>query len=96
MIDFNAIQWIQQKNEVRRSDFYRSEAKSKTDFIPSRRLEDIHGNDNQFLQEIEPEDTTTDSSEDYLSHDTESVDRLALDGETRDPIDSSTIDAYNY
>lgn len=40
--------------------------------------------------------TTTEANEDYLAHDTESVDRLALDGETRDPIISSTINSYSY
>lgn len=39
-------------------------------------------------------DITTESNEEYFSHDTESVDRLALDGETRSPI--SDLDVYNY
>lgn len=40
--------------------------------------------------------TTTEASEDYLAHDTESVDRLALDGETSDPINSSTFNSYSF
>lgn len=48
----------------------------------------------QFRQEDVFQETTTDANDDYLSHDTESVDRLALDGET-EPINSSTIE-YNY
>lgn len=62
--------------------------------MPSRR-DNYRTIDSQYLQEDEP-DATTEDSEDYLSHDTESVDRLALDGETREPISSSTIDTYNY
>lgn len=81
---------------MRRSDFFRPESKhnffaSKPDYLRNK----------QYLSFIEEdqdanEHTTTDSSEDYLSPDTESVDRLALDGETRDPINSSTIDSYNF
>lgn len=77
---------------MRRSDFFQTPI--KTEFIPSR-LDNYRANDSQYLQEDEL-DTTTETSEDYLSHDIESVDRLALDGETREPISSSTIDTYNY
>lgn len=71
-----------------------------TEFIPSRRVDliprrdDFFRTDNQYIEDDDQE-TTTDINEDYLSHDTESVDRLALDGETRDPINNSTIE-YNY
>lgn len=51
----------------------------------------------QYTMDDDELNTTTDSgSDDYLAHDIESVDRLALDGETREPLNSSTIDAYNY
>lgn len=36
-------------------------------------------------------EVTTDGSEEYFMHDTESVDRLAMDGETSDPLNSSTL-----
>lgn len=97
---------FRQKNEVRRSDFFRPESKhdffaSKTDY--SRNNQYLSYNDQD--EDGDDDNTTTDSGEDYLAHDTESVDRLALDGETRDPRDpreprgpihSSTIDSYNF
>lgn len=97
-----------QKNEVRRSDlfraenrhdFFRYEPEVKTNFVQSKSdyarpnqylISNMDDNDNISLT------TTTEASEDYLSHDTESVDRLALDGETRDPIYSSTINSYRF
>lgn len=90
----NHICFYSQKNEVRRSDFFRPEIKS--DYMLSQ---DDARRDDQYLTE-ENFDTTTDDidGDDYLAHDIESVDRLALDGETRDPsnINSSTVDSYNY
>lgn len=56
---------------------------------------DFREQNDQFIIDDE-QNTTTETSDDYLTYDTESVDRLALDGETRDPISSSTIDSYNY
>lgn len=44
---------------------------------------------NQHYNE-DANEVTTDGSEEYFMHDTESVDRLAMDGETREPFSSST------
>lgn len=38
--------------------------------------------------------TTTESNDDYFSHDNESVDRLALDGELKSPLDD--FDPFNF
>lgn len=45
---------------------------------------------NQYFND-DANDVTTDGSEEYFMHDTESVDRLAMDGETREPVNSSTL-----
>lgn len=58
--------------------------------------EDVSAEDeqqlNQYYNEAEDaNEVTTDGSEEYFMHDTESVDRLAMDGETREPFSSSTL-----
>ncbi|XP_031616717.1 uncharacterized protein LOC116336745 [Contarinia nasturtii] len=83
----------QKKNDVRRSDFIRSEMKN--DYLMMRR-DDYHRDENQYFFNDVIQDTTTNPSEDDYLNDTESVDRLALDGETNEPINSSTINSYNY
>lgn len=45
---------------------------------------------NQYYKE-DGNEVTTDGSEEYFMHDTESVDRLAMDGETREPYNTSTL-----
>lgn len=85
---------------MRRSDFFRPESKqdffaSKPDYIRNKQYMSFIEEEQESNDQI-VDNTTTDSSEDYLSPDTESVDRLVLDGETRDPINSSTIDSYNF
>lgn len=73
------------------------------------RRDDYRRDDNQYLNDDVVNNTTTepakyfeamsepneDENEEFLD-DTESVDRLALDGETREPLNSSTINSYNY
>lgn len=83
-----------------RHDFFRYEPEIKTTFLPSK---SDYTRVNQYLNNNNMDDTdsisittTAEPSEDYLSSDTESVDRLALDGETRDPINSSTINSYSF
>lgn len=66
---------------------------TKMTYLPPRRNNYYRVNSQNFQNDIQ--ETTTDANEDYLSHYTESVDRLALDGETREPMSSSTIE-YNY
>lgn len=67
---------------------------SKPDYIRNKQY--FNYNDDNIDDDTNDDITTTDNNEDYLSNDTESVDRLALDGETRDPINGSTIDSYNF
>lgn len=91
---FFQFSFIRQKNEVRRSDLVRIETRNDY-MVPMR--DDYHGSNNQYLHDVDEQETTTEGiHDDYLAHDTESVDRLALDGETREPINSSTINSYNY
>lgn len=68
-------------------------------------LEDDDGDDDDEISKIselskkywndEIQDATTDG-DDYFSHDIETVDRLALDGETNDHIGSSTNDSFDF
>lgn len=85
---------------MRRSDFFRMDNKhsffaSKPDYMRNKQYLNYNDNNNRD-DDGDNDTTTTDSTDDYLPHDTESVDRLALDGETRDPINSSTNDSYNF
>lgn len=86
---------------MRRSDFVRSELRtnfrpSKSDYL--RNIQHLNSNNDDDSDEIH---TTTENNAEYLSQDTESVDRLALDGETRDATSgsygsSSTINSFNF
>lgn len=93
-----------QKNEIRRSDkdIYRKQVQS-TSFFDLEDNDDMTANDDAVVAETNdhnlwsddiPEPTT--DADDYFLNDTESVDRLALDGETREPISSSTIDSFDF
>lgn len=93
-----------QKNEIRRSDkdIYRKQVQS-TSFFDLKDNDDMTENDDAVVAESNdhnlwsddiPEPTT--DTDDYFLNDTESVDRLALDGETRQPISSSTIDSFDF
>lgn len=76
-------QW--QKNNLRRSDdgFATHESEDAS-------VEAEHTTSRYHYSE-DANEVTTDSDDDYFMHDTESVDRLADDGETRGPFKSSTL-----
>lgn len=93
-----------QKNEIRRSDkeIYRKEVQSTSffdledndDMAENVDEEEAETNDHRFWSDNNPEPTT--DPDDYFLNDTESVDRLASDGETREPSSSSTIDSFDF
>lgn len=76
-----------QKNGLRRSD---------NSYHNASNLEDVSAEDERELPthqyyNDDGNDVTTDGGEEYFMHDTESVDRLAMDGETREPFNTSTL-----
>lgn len=79
---------------MRRSDVFHVSTKMHYSNYSMPRRDNYYRVNSQYVQD-NVQETTTDANDDYLSHDTESVDRLVLDGETREPINSSTIE-YNY
>lgn len=64
------------------------------DMAGNHNEEVAEANNHNFLSYDIPEPTT--NTDDYFLNDTESVDRLALDGETSESISSSTIDSFDF
>lgn len=91
-----------QKNEIRRSDADEGTPTAAANVentekdLPNDVITSYAGDtDNEhrkhdyfaFEDSFDSATATTESNDDYFSHDNESVDRLALDGDTKNPLD---------